>query len=230
MANCMKFRDMDDIRRVCKHYERSVKNDHYGNPDIDLSKLDADRQSNLAPDRKDGQLAYIRRMAKKIMGEKTLRKDAVKLCCWVVQAPSGLPAEKKPAFFEAVYKFLVDRYGKKSGLGEDVVVSAYIHHSESTEHMHFAFLPVLERDGVKSFCCKNLICKSELEEFHGALGDFLEENGICKRSDIKNGKTKKVRTRNGKERALTVKELKAQRNRSRWDRSNNIEEREVWRR
>lgn len=215
MANFMKFSDMDDIRRVCKHYERSVKNDHYGNTDIDLSKLDEDRNSNYAPERKRGQTAYIRKMMKKIAGEKRLRKDAVKLGCWVVQTPAGMEEEKKSAFFDAVYKFLVERYGTKSGLGEDVVVSAYVHHSETTDHMHFAFLPVLERNEVKSFCCKELICKSELEEFHDCLGTYLEKKGICKLSDIKNGNTQKVRTKNNKMRAKTVRELKAERKRER---------------
>ena len=99
MANCKKFSDMNDIARICKHYERSVKNDRYGNADIDVSKLDADRQSNLAPDR-GNQVAYIRKMIKKIMGDRTLRRDAVKLCCWVVQCPQGLPADRKKDFFQ----------------------------------------------------------------------------------------------------------------------------------
>ena len=38
MANMKKFSDMKDIGHLCAHYERSVQNDNYGNPDIDKSK------------------------------------------------------------------------------------------------------------------------------------------------------------------------------------------------
>lgn len=42
MANMRKFSDMKDIGHLCAHYERSVQNDNYGNPDIDKSKLPLD--------------------------------------------------------------------------------------------------------------------------------------------------------------------------------------------
>ena len=44
MANMRKFRYMDDIGHLCKHYERSVRNDNYGNKDIDKSKAYIDDQ------------------------------------------------------------------------------------------------------------------------------------------------------------------------------------------
>jgi hypothetical protein len=201
MANMRKFSDMKDIGHLCAHYERSVQNDNYGNPDIDKSKLPLDH-INLAPDR-GKQTDYIKAKIEKIMDGRTLRKDAVKMCCWIVDAPEQLPEEKKNVFFQATYKFLVDRYGKKSGMGEDVVISAYIHKSETTDHIHFAFLPVVE----KRLCAKECVGRADLQSFHKDYASYMEQLGICKKSDILNGKTK--RDANG--RALSVKELKRQR-------------------
>lgn len=196
---------MRDIGHLCAHYERSVAKGHYGNKEIDEERLEEDK-TNLAPDR-GKQTDYIKAQIENIMDGRTLRKDAVRMCCWVVDAPKGLPEEKKTAFFQATYDFLIDRYGTKSGMGEDVVISAYIHKSETTDHIHFAFLPVVEREGQKSFCAKEAVGREDLKTFHEDLAKKLEEEGICQRSDILNGKTQ--RDANG--RALSVKELKRHR-------------------
>ena len=137
------------------------------------------------------------------MDGRKLRKDAVRMCCWVVDVPKGLPEEKKEAFFKTVYDFLVERYGTKSGMGEDVVISAYLHKSETTDHIHFAFLPVVERNGKKSFCAKEAVGREDLRTFHEDLARELEVHGICQKSDILNGKTQ----RDASGRALSVKQL-----------------------
>lgn len=205
MANVKKFSDMRDIGHLCAHYERSVAKGHYGNKDINEERLEEDKK-NLAPER-GKQTDYIKEKIQEIMEERTLRKDAVRMCCWVVDAPKRLPEEKKEAFFQTVYDFLVFRYGAKSGMGEDVVISAYIHKSETTPHLHFAFLPVVEREGQKTFCAKEAVGREDLKTFHEDLARELEAKGICQRSDILNGKTQ--RDANG--RALSVKQLKRNR-------------------
>lgn len=205
MANMKKFSDMKDIGHLCAHYERSVAKGHYGNPDIDETKI-ADDHVNLAPDR-GKQTAYIKTKIEEIMDGRTLRKDAVKMCCWIVDAPANLPEGRKIEFFKETYNFLVERYGAKSGMGEDVCISAYIHRSETTDHIHFAFLPVVERDGQKAFCAKECVGRDDLATFHSDLGAALEKKGICKKTDILNGKTK----RDSSGRALSVRELKKNR-------------------
>lgn len=218
MANMKKFSDMKDIGHLCAHYERSVQNDNYGNPDIDKSKLPLDH-TNLAPDR-GKQTDYIKAQIEKIMDGRTVRKDAVKMCCWIVDAPEQLPEEKKNVFFQATYKFLVDRYGRKSGMGEDVVISAYIHKSETTDHIHFAFLPVIEKDGRKKLCAKECVGREDLKNWHQDFASYMEQLGICKKSDILNGKTKRAASG----RALSVKELKRQRY---LERERNVEKRKI---
>lgn len=210
MANMRKFSDMRAIGHLCAHYERSVTPGHYGNVDIDQKRLSEDRV-NLAPAREGGQTAYIKRQIAEVMDGRTLRKDAVRMCCWIVDAPPNLPKEKEPEFFHAAYDFMVKRYGEKSGMGEDCVISAFIHQSESTPHMHFAFIPVLERDGQKTMCAKQVVSRADLSTFHGDLAAYMGQRGICSERDILNGKTQ--RDANG--RALSVKELKRSRQRER---------------
>lgn len=210
MANMRKFSDMRAIGHLCAHYARSVVPGHYGNADIDQERLSEDRV-NLAPAREGGQTAYIKRQIAEVMDGRTLRKDAVRMCCWVVDAPQNLPKEKEAEFFQAAYDFLTDRYGTKSGMGENCVVSAYIHNSESTPHLHFAFLPVLDRDGQRSFCAKQVVDRADLASFHKDLAAYMEQRGICSERDILNGKTQ----RDSSGRALSVKELKHNRQRER---------------
>lgn len=205
MANMQKFSSMKDIGHLCAHYERSVPKGHYSNPDIDENRLSEDR-TNLAPDR-GKQTDYIKQKIDEIMDGRTLRKDAVRMCCWVIDAPKNLPHDMQDVFFKTAYEFLIDRYGTKSGLGEDVCISAYIHNSETTSHLHFAFLPVLERNGTKSFCAKECVNKSDLKTFHEDLAREMESKNICNRSDILNGATQ----RDSAGRALSVRELKRNR-------------------
>lgn len=209
MANMRKFADMKAIGHLCAHYERSVAVGHYGNEDIDQSRLHEDGV-NLAPDR-GKQTDYIKKKIAEVMDGRTLRKDAVRMVCWIVDAPPNLPKEKEPEFFQAAYDFMLDRYGCKSGMGEDCVVSAYIHRSESTPHLHFAFIPVLERNGQRRMCAKEVVGRSDLVSFHKDLASYMEQKGICSERDILNGKTQ----RDSSGRALSVKELKRSRQRER---------------
>lgn len=122
MANVKKFSAMQAIGHLCKHYERSVEPGHYGNPDIDQDKLYLDNV-NLAPDR-GKQTDYINEKIDEIMAGKTLRKDAVRMCCWVVDKPKNLPTKKEMEFFKETYDFLIERYGKKVAW---VKMSASVH-------------------------------------------------------------------------------------------------------
>lgn len=206
MANMIKINSMQDVGHLCKHYERSVEPGHYSNQNIDQDRLHEDGV-NLAPDRSaeySKQTDYISHMIDEIMGDKKLRKDAVRMVSWVVDAPAKLPKEKHMDFFRAAYDFLADRYGRKSGLGEDCIVSCYIHNSETTPHIHFAFMPILEKNGKRSFCAKDVVNRDDLRSFHYDLAAYMEDRGICTQKDILNGNTQ----RDPAGRALSVKELK----------------------
>ena len=94
---------MRDIGHMCKHYERSVEAGHYSNEEIDERRIQYNY--NLAPDR-GKQTDYIKQKIDAVMDGRTLRKDAVKMCCCVVDAPQNLPEEKEEIFFIAVFLIL----------------------------------------------------------------------------------------------------------------------------
>ena len=243
MANMLKLSSMKDIGHLDMHYKRGVPKGHYSNPDIDQERLDDDR-FNFAPTRylkdTEGNLIldsegrpieqkmtdYIKSTIDRIMGGKTLRKDAVKMVSWVIDAPKTMAEEMKPEFFQETYNFLTERYGEKSGIGEDIVLSCYWHKSETSDHIHFAFMPIITRaDGTKSFCAKEVVGRADLKSFHDDLENHMVDLGICKKGDLKNGRTQ----RDSSGRALSVRELKLRDktrereskdhndNKSRWD-------------
>ena len=208
--NLKKYRDMRDIGHLCKHYSRTVKSNNYSNKEIQLDKIKDDY--NLAPEREQ-ESEYIKLLINDISTEnkKTIRKDAVKMCTWIVDLPTSMKAastEDQARFFKESYDFLVSRYGQKSGMGEDIVISAYVHNSETTPHLHFAFVPILEKNNVKNLCAKDLINRTELKECQQELAIYLQEKGICKYKDILNGATQ----RDERGRVKSVHDLKKERN------------------
>ena len=139
---------------------------------------------------------------------KGIRKDAVTLCSWVVTAPEDLPQDRQEDFFKGVYNWFAERYG------EGNIVTAAVHRDETTPHMHFQFVPITEKDGVRRLCAKDMETPKTLKQVHVQLQKHLsEEMGI----DVKllNGATV-----NGNK---TIQELKAQS----LEQQNNISEKEL---
>lgn len=88
--------------------------------------------------------------------------------------------EQIKMFFLLVYMFLTDRYG------EENVISAYVHMDETTPHMHFLFMPVIEdknwnekhpdKPPRKKVCAKKLMNKAEMNMFHRVFQEYLDEH------------------------------------------------------
>lgn len=113
---------------------------------------------------------------------KSIRKDAVTLCSWVVTVPKDLLENKLPDFFKAAYNWFVERYG------EDNIVTAAVHMDETTPHMHLQFTPIIERDGVKKLCAKELETRKTLQTAHQKIQKCLEQALGCE-VNILNGAT-----------------------------------------
>jgi len=99
------------------------------------------------------------------------RKDVNVMVAWIVTAPKDLPVDEQEQFFKKTYDFLNERYGK------DNVISAYVHMDETTPHIHYSFVPVVEdskRGGYK-LSAKEAITRSDLRSFHGDLQNYLEK-------------------------------------------------------
>ena len=178
MAHVAKY-TASALGQLCQHYERK-KNEQgeyisFGNQDIDLTRTHLNY--NLAPEREQGQVAFIRQRCSEVRCQK--RSDVNVMCSWVVTLPKNIgfysaqaharQDAAADAFFERSYRFMADRYGKEN------VLSAYVHMDENMPHMHFAFVPVVadRRRGGEKVSAKEAITKRELQVFHSELSQHL---------------------------------------------------------
>lgn len=165
-----KFKGKENVRRILEHSDRGqegVPEHSHGNEKIDPKK------TCLNYDLKDrnGMTAteYHRSKIDEISGEmkakgRTLRKDAVTLCSWLVTAPKDLPEEKQGEFFQGCFDFFSARYGS------DSIVTAAVHLDETTPHLHLQFLPIVtDKDGSRRLCAKDLENRKSLSSVHRDL-------------------------------------------------------------
>lgn len=99
---------------------------------------------------------------------KNIRKDAVTLCSWVLTAPKELPEEKLQDFFTAAYSWFAERYC------EDNIVTAAVHMDETSPHLHLQFTPIIEKDGLRRLCAKDIETRKTLSTAHQELQKHLE--------------------------------------------------------
>lgn len=98
-------------------------------------------------------------------------------------------------FFESAFSFMAQRYGEKN------IIGGYVHMDEkdARPHMHFSFVPVLERDGKERLCAKEVVDRQDLRTFHKDLEKSLERDHIHAR--VLNGATRELREQLQQERA-----------------------------
>ncbi|MFQ7826451.1 MAG: MobV family relaxase [Anaerobutyricum hallii] len=99
---------------------------------------------------------------------KTVRKDAVVLCNFIVtsdeQTMRNLGADRQRAFFEKSLAWFADRYGA------DNIVNATVHMDETTPHLHIGLVPIKN----KRLSAKNLFARQELQAIQS---DFAAQVG-----------------------------------------------------
>ena len=95
----------------------------------------------------------------------------------VVTLPADEPPENARAFFEACYRSLCKQYQKKNN-----IVGAWVHLDEAQPHMHFAFLPIIDRNLKKDPTVKESIStkayfpsKSSLQQMHKTTEQDVSE-------------------------------------------------------
>ena len=173
-----KFASVSGLMMHCQRGIDAPDTHHHSNEKIDPSR------TNLNYDLKcrDGGISaydYYKKnfgdLADEIKRDtgKSVRKDAVALCSWVVTAPKSLSPEKYEEFFRESYNWFSDRYG------EENVVAGAVHMDETAPHMHLAFIPVMERDGHRKLCAKNLENPKSLSRAHTELQAHLTEMLGC---------------------------------------------------
>lgn len=124
---------------MLKHYERAKdKTDKYakfGNENIDLNRTHLNY--NLAPAK--SQQDFLDKYLKRKDIQCLKRENVNVMCDVLITVPKELPETEHKRFFKTAYDELCKRYGKY-----DNVVSSYVHLDETTPHMHFCFIPVVE--------------------------------------------------------------------------------------
>ena len=95
----------------------------------------------------------------------------------VVTLPTDEPPENARAFFEACYRSLCKQFQKKNN-----IVGAWIHMDEAQPHMHFAFLPIVDKTMKKNPEVKEGIStkayfpsKSSLQQMHKTTEKDISE-------------------------------------------------------
>lgn len=113
---------------------------------------------------------------------KCLKRDNVNvMCSWMLTLPKDFDGDEK-AFFEEGYRFMANRYG------EENVISAWVHKDETTPHMHFKFVPVVDGEKGKKVSAKECCNRQDLRTFHVDLKEHLENALQCP-CNVLNGAT-----------------------------------------
>lgn len=161
-----------------RHNNREIQ--HSSNPDIDPGKS-ADND-DLTPDH--GGLSpyeYYKQRLDEIYVYDRNRKDINTAFGWIVTLPAEVSdTEIEQRFFETVSDFLLERYGREN------CVSITVHRDEAGQpHLHYIGIPVVENHMRSSehpeeerLCCKEVINRRELQQFHPALQKYLDDSGL----------------------------------------------------
>lgn len=173
MAHIAKYQ-LGALGNMCKHYNRwkdapeDMPKKERQNIDPTLSHLNY----NLAPEREEGQVAFIDSRIKSLELKRAPRKDAVRMCDCVVTMPKSLDLALRDEFFAAAYGELAAKFGDEN------VISAYVHLDEpkAMPHMHFAWVPVT-KDGRLSG--KEVVNRNVLRRLHTDLQVELERALGC---------------------------------------------------
>ena len=163
MAHLAKFK-RNACGQMLSHYSRDKEN--FGN---DLINLELTKKNyNLAPERNISDMEFLKQRISEVHCLK--RKDVNVLCDWAITVPKDLPKEYHEEFFQESYNFLEAKYGKEN------VVSAYVHNDETTPHLHFAFIPIVQdkNKGHLKVSAKECITRADLKRFHPDLQQHLE--------------------------------------------------------
>lgn len=210
MASVKKFSEAEVINQL-RHIERTIYNPT--NKDIDMDKTHLNY--SLSPQREVSSLNYYKHRKSELHCMN--RKDVKTLAGWIITVPTDLPVNEHRHFFSSCYDFLKDKYSEKN------VIQAVVHVDESGQpHLHFCFIPAVPdmKRGGEKICAKEVLNRTELQNFHPALQKHLTEHGI--KANIMSGITKaqggnRTVSELKKERSLKIeKQRDTEKNYGRW--------------
>lgn len=165
---------------LLKHNSREIPNPS----NKDINPAESIKNFDLITGRKISAYDYFKQRKAQLY---CYNRDDVKvLAGWVITQPADLPPENQKIFFDAVYDFLNERYGKEN------CIQAIVHCDESGQpHLHYLFIPVVKdtKRGGEKICCSQVLNRTELRAFHQNLQKYLLSRNI--QANVINGITKK---------------------------------------
>lgn len=170
------------VHGILSHNQRDKdENKQYKNIDIDKSKTHLNYSyfdNKNAEERLNNRLKDL---------DVSKRSDVNILASWVVTLPKEVKEKDQKKFFNSVNNYLTKTYGK------DNVISSDIHYDETTPHLHFTFIPVVEnkkKNAKKSLkvSAKELLNRAHLQKFHDNLDRYVSAD-LGYASGILNGAT-----------------------------------------
>lgn len=212
MASVKKFVHGEVFNQI-RHIERTIQ--YPSNPDIDPERLS--QCYKLTSDR--GMTAWDYYAKRKEELYCMNRPDVNTAAGWVVSCPTDVPKEMEDLFFYNVFDFLCERYEEKN------IIQCTVHKDESgSSHLHFLFIPVIpdRRHGGEKICCKDVLNKRELRNFHPDLQKYLMSHGCP--GTVQTGITKEIggnrtveQLKEMRSKGITIdKETKEVKKESRW--------------
>lgn len=172
MAHITKFK-MTTMPQMLAHINRDRDTvSKYSNQEIDPSK------THLNTELVQGDMEKLQKRLDEV--SHTHRKDLVVCCGVVVTLPEELKGSGRQLiqreFFDECQKFLETKFGKEN------TVYSVIHNDETTPHLHFGFVPVVEKERKyrskakqgqtyteKRICVHDVVTKPMLCSFHDEL-------------------------------------------------------------
>ena len=129
---------------------------------------------NLAPEHYRVHSAEDAKERIKALGvTRKIRDDAVLSYSVIIDLPADYTGDQR-WFFESAYRALTQELCQGD---EDRVLQAYVHLDEKTPHMHYASVPVIEKDGKMKLSAKDILgTKAQMRSFHPHIEQMMTED------------------------------------------------------
>lgn len=179
------------LTNVLRHYTREyVQTD--GHIDQSKCKDNIFLEGSITPEDANCKRVNetIQEEIKKRTGKDSFRKDAVVMVDLIITQPKQLGTEYNKEFFEKMNSFCQKTFG------EDNQIYSVVHLDEATPHMHYSFVPFIKENEKEKLCCKEILTRQFLKEFHSKAeketGYILTDSEDDRKKDLSLSDYKKL--------------------------------------
>lgn len=179
------------LTNMLRHYTREyVQSD--GHIDKSKCKDNIYLDGSITPDDASCKVVNItiQKEIKRRTGKEAFRKDAVVMVDLIITQPKQLGTEYNKEFFEKMNSFCQKTFG------EDNQIYSVVHLDEATPHMHYSFVPLVKENEKEKLCCKEILTRQFLKEFHSKAeketGYILTDSEDDRKKDLSLSDYKKL--------------------------------------